>query len=517
MERVKEEVVSKNSQEYRLKKIVKSSHISLVVGTILLILFILASVLMIRVSDKCLENTMYLNQYRLGSKTLTYAVQAYAVTGDRQYYDDYMKELDEDRNRDIAWYGLEQNDIKEQEWEALREIASLSNGLVPLEEEAMKAVENGDIGSATAFVFGTEYGNTIQKINDLTDRTILEIQDRMDREKQLILLLQAGLGIAYLIYFIHMILQSVKTLQFSVRELLTPILKVSEQMIIMSKGNLHTRLELEADDSEVGQMVAAIDTMKLNLVNIIDEISFILEQMGLGNYNVTISQKYVGEFIQIKDSLLQIVEEMRQTVGTVQGASKELDNGSGQLARAAEELAISCTSQATQVSDLMMLLDFLEQNIISDEKDAEEAVKISNTSHSVLEISNAKLNELKGTMQSIMNVVMKLNEVMIASGEEELIQEVNSEIEKGIFITEEASANMEDVLVGAEETTNRIDNIVKNLQAEMQSIEQIQDSIAVVAGVVDNNSAISQETAAISEEQKSQAESLVQLLNKFHI
>ena len=164
-----------------------------------------------------------------------------------------------------------------------------------------------------------------------------------------------------------------------------------------------------------------------------------------------------------------------------------------------------------------MLLDFLEQNIVSDEKDAEEAVKISNTSHSVLEISNAKLNELKRTMQSIMNAVMKLNEVMIASGEEELIQEVNSEIEKGIFITEEASANMEDVLVGAEETTSRIDNIVKNLQAEMQSIEQIQESIAVVAGVVDNNSAISQETAAISEEQKSQAESLVQLLNKFHI
>lgn len=517
MERVKEEFVSKNSQEYRLKKIVKNSHISLVVGTILLILFILASVLMIRVSDACLESTMYLNQYRLGSKALTYAVQAYAVTGDRQYYDDYMKELNEDRNRDIAWYGLEQNDIKVREWEALREIASLSNGLIPLEEEAMKAVENGDIGSATAFVFGAEYGDTIQKINDLTDRTIVEIQNRMDREKQFILLVQAGLGIAFLIYFIHMILQSVRTLQFSVRELLTPILKVSEQMIIMSKGNLHTRLDLEADDSEVGQMVAAIDTMKLNLVNIIDEISFILEQMGLGNYNVTISQKYVGEFIQIKDSLLQIVEEMRHTVGTVQGASKELDSGSGQLARAAEELAISCTSQATQVSDLMMLLDFLEQNIVSDEKDAEEAVKISNTSHSVLEISNAKLNELKRTMQSIMNAVMKLNEVMIASGEEELIQEVNSEIEKGIFITEEASANMEDVLIGAEETTSRIDNIVKNLQAEMQSIEQIQESIAVVAGVVDNNSAISQETAAISEEQKSQAESLVQLLNKFHI
>lgn len=517
MENIKEEFVSNNSQEYRLKKIVKSSHRSLVIGTILLILFLLASVWMIRVSDKCLENTMYLNQYRLGSKALTYAVQAYAVTGDKHYYDDYLKELNEDRNRDIAWYGLEQNDIKEEEWEALREIASFSNGLVPLEEDAMKAVKNGDIGKATAFVFGAEYGDTIQKINDLTDRTILEIQERMDREKQTILLIQAGLGIAFLIYFIHMMLQSVKTLQFSVHELLTPILKVSEQMIIMSKGNLHTRLEMEVDDSEVGQMVAAIDTMKLNLVNIIDEISFILEQMGLGNYNVTISQKYVGEFIQIKDSLLRIVEDMRNTVGTIQEASKELDEGSGQLAKAAEELAISCTSQATQVSDLMMLLDFLEQNIMSNERDAEEAVKISNTSHSVLEMSNAKLSELKEAMQSIVNAVMKLNNVMIENGEEELIQEVNSEIERGIFITEEASANMEDVLVGAEETTGRINNIVKNFQAEMQSIEQIQESISAVAGVVDNNSAISQETAAISEEQKSQAESLVHLLNKFHI
>ena len=514
---VKEGVVLKNSQEYRLKKIVKNSHVSLAVGMVLLLLFLFASVMMVRVSGKCIENTMYLNQYRFGSKTLTYAVQAYAVTGDKHYYADYQKELSEDRNRDKAWNGLEQNDIKEQEWEALREIASLSNGLVPLEEEAMKAVENGDIGKATAFVFGTEYGDTIQKINDLTDKTIQKIQERMDKEKQAILLMQAGLGIAFLFYFMHMILRDVRTLQFSVRELLMPILKVSEQMIIMSKGNLHARLEMDVDDSEVGKMVAAIDTMKLNLVNIIDEISFILEQMGKGNYNVTISQKYVGEFIQIKDSLLQIVEDMRHTVGTIREASKELDCGSGQLAKAAEELAIACTSQATQVSDLMMLLDFLEQNIMNNERDAEEAVKISKTSYSVLEMSNAKLNELKEVMQNIMKAVTKLNEVMIAQGEEELLQEVNLEIENGIFITEEASVNMEEVLIGAEETTARIDNIVKNLQAEMQSIEQVQESITVVAGVVDNNSAISQETAAISEEQKSQAESLVNLLNKFRI
>ena len=67
MESVKEGVVLKNSQEYRLKKIVKNSHVSLAVGMVLLLLFLFASVMMVRVSDKCIENTMYLNQYRFGS------------------------------------------------------------------------------------------------------------------------------------------------------------------------------------------------------------------------------------------------------------------------------------------------------------------------------------------------------------------------------------------------------------------------------------------------------------------
>ena len=150
----------------------------------------------------------------------------------------------------------------------------------------------------------------------------------MDKEKQIIIVIQVILAISFLVGFTQLMLQILKTLKFSVKELLNPILKVSEQMIIMSKGNLHTKLDLKQDDSEIGQMVSAIDSMKLNLVNIIDEISFILEQMGAGNYNVTISQQYVGEFIQIKEPLLRIAAEMKETVRTIQEVSKELDNGS---------------------------------------------------------------------------------------------------------------------------------------------------------------------------------------------
>ena len=77
----------------------------------------------------------------------------------------------------------------------------------------------------------------------------------------------------------------------------------------------------------------------------------------------------------------------------------------------------------------MMLIDFLEQSISSNEKDAEEAGKISKTSHSVLEISNTNLKELKELMEQITDAMMQLNEILIANGADELLQKINMVIE----------------------------------------------------------------------------------------
>ena len=152
--------MNKNSQSFQLKKIVNQSIIAVVVGAVLLLLSIGTNVWMTRVTDEELETTTYLDQYRLASKTLTYSVQSYAATGDQKYYDDYMKELNEDKNRDIAWAGLEKNNLTKKEWESMNQIAELSNGLVPIEEKAFELAGNGDVEGSKRYVFGTEYGET---------------------------------------------------------------------------------------------------------------------------------------------------------------------------------------------------------------------------------------------------------------------------------------------------------------------------------------------------------------------
>ncbi len=556
--------VGKNSQIARLKKIAKETKVSLVIGIVLLILFFLSMVNFAVESGHQIDCTMYLNQYRLGSKALTSAVRCYAVTGNKMYYDAYMQELEVDKNRDIAWAGLEANNLTAKEWDTLNEIASLSNGLVPLEENAMASVTAGDLKSAADFVFGKEYNDTAATISSLTDDLITQVQDRLKGRKNAMLILHTLCAALFLFSFIKMARQCTKTVGFANKELLHPIVKVSDQMKVLASGNLHTDLNLAADDSEVGRMVDDITTMKDILVGIIEEIGFALEQMGQGNYKVSIEREYVGEYIQIEQSLKKIIEEMRVAIGDISTATQEIDSGAGQLAQAATDLADSCTSQACQVSDMVSQITQLRESISYNEKEAEEAVKISNLASSTLVAAGEKMSELDTAMNEInecsrqINVVTssiseladeiemlslnasiesarageagrgfavvaeqvkKLAEASLeAAGQtSELIERTTQAVDAGMRIAKESAECMEDVQMGAEETASRINGIVEKLKSEVDSIVHINDGINVIAGLVDNNSATSQETAAIGEELKSQVDSMVDLMGRFRI
>ena len=562
MQKKEEQTYGANSQVMRLKKIIKRSKISLITGSVLLILFFAASVVSNRLASEQLESTMYLNQYRMGSKNLTYAVQAYAVTADQQYYDAYMNELNVDRNRDIAWAGLEKNDIKADEWAMLNQIADYSNGLVPLEESALDSVANGDTQSAIEYVFGTEYGETINKINDVTDEAIQTIQTRLSRKNSNMIILQVVMALCFLIAFGDLVLQVLKTTGFARKELLQPIINVSEAMRELAAGNLSSEFAMVEDDSEVGVMVAAINYMKTSLAGIIGEISAVLAQMERGNYQITLKQKYVGDYRIIEEAFYKISEEMKQIVGTIQSASKEINRGSIQLANASEDLAKACTTQAAQVSDIAMLINQLNDNIAGNKKEAEEAVKISNLSGSTLMVGNAKMEELKSAIKEISHCSEQINSIIgtiedIASetnllalnaaieaarageagkgftvvaeqvkklAEEsaqavgkttQLIETTILAVHNGTEIADEAAASMEDVMLGSTEVGERIQKIVEKLENEETSIGQINDNISEIAGIVDNNSATSEETAAVSEEQKSQAEAMVELVGRF--
>jgi methyl-accepting chemotaxis protein len=553
-----------NSQEKRLKKLVTHSAIAIVIGVLLLILFTVTSIYSQMINSAQLSAVRALNQYRLGSKALTYAVQSYAVSGDSKYYDDYMNELNVNKNRDKALEVLKSLDIQDSEWALINQISSLSDGLVPLEEAAMDSVAAGDLEAAIDSVFSKEYEETIVEINDTTETLVDTVVDRYSRQHTNARFFQYFMEILFVIALGFILASIIKIVKFAENELIRPVKLVSVEMETLAQGEFDSEMTLKPDDSEVGRMIGAVAFMKRNMRSMVTEISDVLREMGGGNFNVELKQDYVGKFSEIKDSITKIQREMRSALLTIKDVSNKIDNGAEQLAYAAEELATGCTDQTSEVTNLIGLFDGVASNMQQNVDETNKSVQMAGHAVETLEEANHKMKELKNAIDEINRCSEQINTIIgdiddIASqtnllalnaaieaaraGEAgkgfavvaeqvknlaqessqaagrttKLIETTVDAVEKGNLIANATEANMTEVTADVRDAAEKMKEIAEKLDQDASSIEQVNENLGHVSSVVENNSATSQETSAISQEQRTQVETMVKLMNNFRL
>ena len=396
----------------------------------------------------------------------------------------------------------------------------------------------------------------------MTDECIDTIQQRKSRQKNVLKIIVTVGELLFILSFAYFVLEILRTIKFAKTELLQPILKVSDQMGELAQGNFHESTDLVEDDSEVGKMVAAINFMKKNYTNMIREISSVLGQMGQGNYNIEVTQQYVGEFTAIKESLLKIQEETKTVLITIRDTAQQIDSGSEQLAQASVDLAEGSTAQAIEVTDLAKMVDAMTASMEQSAVEANSTVEIAAEAGVSLSEGNSKMQELtqaigeishcseeiRTIIETIEDIAEQTNllslnaaieaarageagkgfavvaeqvkklaeESATAAGETtHLIETTVSAVNKGIEIAGATAENMTEVMAGAKTATEQMAHVANILKQNVEEMNHIDSNITKVAAIVDNNSATSQETAAVSEEQSAQVTTMVQMMDRF--
>ena len=540
--------------------------------SILALIFLALSLLSYSIVHSALDNasenrfalTYNANRFMNGSAYLTNEVRAFASTGLQEHYDNYWNEVNTLQNRDKGVAAMQEIGITQEEQKMIDDMSSLSNNLVPLEEEAMKNVQAGKMQEAIDYVYGTEYDTSIAQINSLKEQFLDALDTRTQAQLETLSrqskFIQATMFAALIVVAIIQLL----IMFITKHRVLRPVIAVRDQMGEISKGNLSAEFPLKSSTSEIGMLVESIHETKRELKKYIHDIDSKLSEMAQGNMDLTIGDDYRGEFLPIQDAMRQIVDSLNTALSRINLTAEHVSEESRKMASDAQILSSGAVAQASAVQELSASIQELSTQVDLTSSDADTAQKCSTEAATLLLASNEKMGDLTAAMEDISNAsqeiggiiktiedisfqtnILALNAAVEAArageagkgfavvAEEvqslankssasakditELIENSIRMIRQGTSLTSETTSALADVVVGAKQATDLIEHIAGSAMQQSQALHQLKAGMEQIAGVVQTNASTAEKSAASAKELQSQSEELKVSVHSFRL
>ncbi len=557
-----------------MKKAMNQSKLMLLLngGSILALLLVVVLLFIYNGASSRLEKanadknslTYNANRFMNGSSSLVQDVRAYAATGDKQYYDSYMNEVNTLKNREQGVASLQEIGITSDEQAMIDQMSSLSNDLVPLEQEAMNQVESGQIDAALGYVYGTEYSTVISQINALKEQFLNALETRTQTQVNSLTTAQNMISMIITIAVLLVGLMQVCVLLVTQKKIIRPVIAVRDQMGEIADGNLSAPFPLESDTSEIGMLVHSIHETRDQLKKYISDINSSLAHMAEGKMDIAISSDYKGEFIPIQKAMNQILDSLNNALFQINRTSDQVSNQSQRMAADAQVLSSGVVQQASAVEELSASIQALSDQVGATSKDADTARSFSTDAAIQLQACNQKMAQLTAAMgdiaqssQQISGIIKTIDDIsfqtnilalnaaveaarageagkgfavvadevqslankssMAAKDIATLIQNSMKMVEHGNSLSEDTTAALSTGVAGAQKSTELVDRIAQSAKQQAESLAQLTLGMNQISSVVQSNASTSEKSAMSAQELQSEAEELSVSVRRFRL
>ena len=320
------------------KRALKQSTINRVLGFLNVLFFIILAVCIAIISGsfndlvKAEERKTEFKELGIalanGSDYLTDEVRRYVQFGDKVHFDNYWREVNETKSRDKVVIRLKELNAPEEELELVEKSKSISDNLIPIEESAMKAVEDNDFDMARRLVFGEEYDGYVKEIMGYVDEFQVAMNTRAESEFQKEIS-DVSKGIFYLVVTVILLaVINLTNIVYSTTKIIKPLIKFKDSMLTLASGDLTFENSVSHNSSEVGQLSEAISRTRNDIVylvkNVKDEVDTIEEIEKNIDYNIT-------ELNFNIENISSNVEELSASMEETAAASEEMAATSHQI------------------------------------------------------------------------------------------------------------------------------------------------------------------------------------------
>ncbi|MCL2499672.1 MAG: methyl-accepting chemotaxis protein [Defluviitaleaceae bacterium] len=331
----------------------------------------------------------------------------------------------------------------------------------------------------------------------------------------------------------------------------------------LSKGNFSYRITASYTGEYEKIKQAANDTGS-SIDSYIKEVSKTLGTLAAGNLTQNISREYTGDFTAIRSSINQIILTLHETMRNISSASHQVLQGSAQISQSSGLLAQGASQQSGSVQELTVTVEGINDQTRENAANAQQAASLANTSKENAEISKREMTALLEAMNGITNSSNEISKIIktiediafqtnllalnasveaaragehgrgftvvaeevrtlagrsaeAAQNTNALIQESIRRVKDGTHRANSTAESMNQIVGNVIEVAGVINKIYDASELQAESIGYMKNGINQISQVVQKNAAISEESAASSQELSSQASVLREMIGFFKI
>ncbi|MCI9194731.1 MAG: HAMP domain-containing protein [Angelakisella sp.] len=342
-----------------------------------------------------------------------------------------------------------------------------------------------------------------------------------------------------------------------------PILQITQASQPLQEGLLELDLGYSSQN-ELGQLASTLERSMDRIHSYVEDINRIMGELSDGNFDVHTSQRFIGDFRSIEESIDSFTGNISAAFGHIQQAEQRVSGNAEQLSSSSQSLAQGATEQASEVEGLYATLDNLSKSASGNVKAAADAQENARLTGEQVTISSKQMDQMVAAMADITEASQQIGRIIAtieniafqtnilalnaaveaaragsagkgfavvsdevrslatqsdqaAKATKELIENSVQATERGSKIVGEVSQSLKKTLDLVVRSNEAIGTIAEAIEREAASIASVTEGIGQISSVVQTNSASSEESAAVSAELFEQVHLLQEQTRKFHL